>query len=704
MYIENNPLVQKGLTLDGVVWSFATIDATNYHPLTWLSYMSDITIYGINPGQLHLTNVLFHILSSILLFIVFRRMTSELWKSAFIATLFAIHPLHVETVAWIAERKDVLCTFFWMLTLWSYARYSEHPGLINYCGILFFFLLGLLSKPMIITLPFLLLVLDYWPLKRFCLVPSCQGNYDMKHSCSKSIFRFGHQFSTKISLLVEKLPLFILAAIFSIITLHAQQKGGAVASLGSLSYDSRIANALVVYIKYLIKMVIPVNLAVFYPHPIVLSLWKVVSAGFLLLIIFFAVIRYRKRHPYLLTGWLWYIGTLAPVIGLVQAGEQEMADRYTYVPLIGIFIMLAWGFSEFLGRRRYWLRYLSWLSVSVIIVLTIISWFQVKYWRNSITLFTHALDVTEKNYVAHNNLGNALYEKGKRRKALAHYYEAIKLNPGDAKLYFNIGNIYTSQGKPYQASEYYNIALKIDPGFKKGYINLGNVLSSQGKPNEAIKCYKKALRRDPNFVEAHKSLGYVLTNQGRTNEAKRHYLIAINLNQDDPTALHNLAVLNQKEDIYIAISKVIEKLNQNPENFELYFQLGELFGNLYHRPQSANNPNNHFEQTLILQPLFIQAMINLSLKYAIYGKYDAAQYLIRKMAVLRPNSIEGSYYIASIYARQSRVDESIRWLKFAVNLGFVNLERLKNDKDMKTIQDSHSYKNFIHTNELTFLK
>ena len=387
-YVYENRHVKEGLTLESVTWAFTTIHAGNWHPLTWLSHMLDSHVYGMNSGRHHLTNLLFHIANTLLMFMVFRKMTDSLWQSGFVAGLFALHPLHVESVAWVSERKDVLSTFFWMLTKWSYIWYVEHPVVRRYILVVLFFALGLMSKPMLVTLPFVLLLLDFYPLNRF----QFQQSDGSANAQQKSI---------ALRLILEKTPLFVLVAMSSAITFYAQKHGGAVASLKVIPLKARVANALVSYANYIGKMVYPSKLTVLYPHPGMLPWWKIAGACFLLVSISFLAIRVVKQSPYFAMGWLWYLGTLVPVIGLVQVGSQSMADRYTYVPLIGIFIIIAWGIPELVAQWRYRKIWLATLATVILTILMAMTWKQVGYWKNSITLFEHTLKVTTNNALPH---------------------------------------------------------------------------------------------------------------------------------------------------------------------------------------------------------------------------------------------------------------------------------------------------------------
>jgi hypothetical protein len=384
-YITKNVHVQGGLTPENISWSIIATDAHNWHPVTWLSHLIDIQLHGMNPGMHHLTNLLFHILNSLLLFHVFKRMTGDTWRSGLVAALFALHPLNVESVAWIAERKNVLSTCFWMLTLWGYIRYHERPGAYRYALVLLLLTLGLMTKPMLVTLPFVLLLLDFWPLNRF-------------HTRTTNAPSIAQQ-PRALLRLREKLPLMGIAAAVSAITLLVQH----IRPLEAYPLSVRVATALVSYARYLQKMIWPYRLSPIYVHPGMPPVWQIAGACLLLASISLLVFRYRKSHPALLVGWLWYLGTLVPVIGLVQIGLQSMADRYAYVPLIGIFIMVVWGVPLYSAAHAHKIA-LAILAVTLLTCMTVRTWLQVQYWRNSITLFKHAVRVTPDNYVAQYNL------------------------------------------------------------------------------------------------------------------------------------------------------------------------------------------------------------------------------------------------------------------------------------------------------------
>ena len=551
-YVSKNVNVQKGLTAESIVLAFTTVHAANWHPLTWLSHMTDYQLFGLNAGMHHLTNLFFHIINTLLLFFVFRKMTGAVWQSAFVAALFALHPLHVESVAWVSERKDVLSAFFWMLSMGCYAAYVARPSVLKYLGVIVFLALGLMSKPMLVTLPCVLLLIDYWPLKRF----SFQGASGNEFPVARSTFK----------LLWEKIPLFVLAAISSIITYFAQQQGGAVKSLEFIPFADRVANALVSYILYIDKMIYPGRLAILYPHPETLPWWQVLTAGLLLLSISAIVVRASKTRSYLAVGWLWYLGTLVPVIGLVQVGGQSMADRYTYLPLIGLFIMIAWGVPDVLRFSRFRKEVVGVCSVIILLIFSGITWKQTGYWRNSITLFEHAVDVTDHNYSMHYNLGNVLAEKGQTQNALNHYQQALEIKPDFADARNNMANLYLQMENPEAAAKNYLKVLAINPGYDGARYNLGIALNDQGRPQEAVPYFLAALKMMPENADAHFKTGNALFTTGDIDAAIRHYQQAVRINPGFVNAYCNLGVaLFQEGKVNDAIDAFKSALRVQPD-------------------------------------------------------------------------------------------------------------------------------------------
>jgi tetratricopeptide (TPR) repeat protein len=533
-YILENPHVRVGLTGQGFVWAFTSTYASNWHPLTWLSHMLDVQLFGLNPGPQHLVNVLFHSVNTVLLFLLLLRMTGAYWRSAFVAALFALHPLHVESVAWVAERKDVLSAFFWILTLLFYARYVERHGRGRYLLTLGAFALGLMAKPMVVTLPIVLLLMDYWPLGRLRF-----GRDDRLRASAPA----PPVQEDRLSRLVwEKAPFIVLSAASSIVTLYAQQKGGAVSSIKAVPIAFRVINALWAYLLYLAKMVWPVDLAVLYPLPPTLAITQGLSAGLFVAGMSILVIYSAKRHPYFLVGWLWYLVTLVPVIGLVQVGSQSMADRYTYLPLIGIFIMLAWGMQIIAGNDRVRRAVMASAAIVLLIACTATTWHQLGYWKNSITLFSHAAEVVPDNCIAHEALGLVLAKSGRLDEAVSHYSESLRIWPEYDRALIGMGNVLVRQGRLEEAAQYANKALLLKPGLSEAHFLLGFIRMQQGRNDEALHHYFAGLRTDPDNAGIHHIVGVILGTQGKLDESIEQFNEALRLKPDYADAHFGLGV------------------------------------------------------------------------------------------------------------------------------------------------------------------
>jgi tetratricopeptide (TPR) repeat protein len=508
VYVTNNPHVKGGITRESIVWAFTTPHSGNWHSLTWLSHMLDCQFFGLNALGHHLTSLFFHIANALLLFLVLKMMTGAVWPSAFVAAVFALHPLHVESVAWVSERKDVLSSFFWMLAMIAYVRYAERPSIRRYLLVVLAFCLGLLSKSMLVTLPFVLLLLDYWPLDRFQLG---QPKKDKAFSESKPA-KGGYQSASVSHLIGEKIPLLVLVAVASVITFVVQQSAKAVALSEMAPLNVRMSNALLSYIDYIGKMIYPSHLAIFYPHPGEnVLMWQVVISALLLLAISICVIRLARKHKYLLVGWLWYLGTLVPVIGLVQVGAQAMADRYTYLPSIGIFIMVAWGAAELAARWRF-LR--MWLGISMVLVLAILlicTRMQVRHWQNSFTVCRHALEVTENNFKMHTFYGNVLlYQMGEIDEAITHFKEALRINPQYSNAYKGLGKALLVQGNFDEAIRCFNAVSLTDKDLPEVYGDLGLAYARLGKDKLAIVSLSKSIELDPDSADNLNSFAWVL--------------------------------------------------------------------------------------------------------------------------------------------------------------------------------------------------
>jgi tetratricopeptide (TPR) repeat protein len=598
-YVTENIQVQSGLTFKGVVWAFTDVQSTFYwHPVTWLSHMLDCQLYGLNPRGHHLTNLVFHILNALLVFLFFMRVTQDLWPSALVALLFALHPLHVESVAWVAERKDVLSTFFWMGTMFAYVRYVEHPSLGRYLLILLAYLLGFMSKPMVVTLPLVLLLLDFWPLKRFSLAPPGTKNRQSTGPAARTQLPSPRKLA--LSLVREKAPLLVLTGAFCLLTLMVQR--GSIASAQDLTLPIRLANALVAYVVYLVKMVWPFHLAAFYPHPgDSLPLWQVMGAGLLLGAISYLVIRGARLYPYLATGWFWYLGTMVPVSGLAQSGFQAMADRFTYIPLIGIFMIIAWGACDLTAGWRGQKLALGAGAGVLITSLTLVTWFQVSHWYNSETLFKHALRVTENNYMAYNCLGAFYKSQGRLDDAIGMFQESIHVNPLFAKAYYNLGLIYNDKEMVDEAISMLTKAIEVDPFYENAYNQLGIILGRHGKTEAAIAVFQEAIRRNPDSAVSYYNLGKALANHGDISQAITRFRQAIQLEPTYAKAYVNLGVALAHD------GKIDEAIVQ-------------------------------FQRAADLDPNLVEAHNNLGLAYERQGKIDEAIAMFQKAIKIKPDN------------------------------------------------------------------
>jgi tetratricopeptide (TPR) repeat protein len=521
-YVTGNSMVQKGLTWAGIKWAFTTGHASNWHPITWLSHMTDCELFGLNPGGHHLVNVLFHAANAALLFILLLRLTGALWPCAFIAALFAWHPLHVESVAWISERKDVLSTFFALLTLLSYAKFVKENCRRSFWFALIFFALGLMSKPMLVTLPFVMLLLDFWPLHR-CGIENSEVKIQ--------------------NLFLEKIPFFALTAISCVITFLVQREE-AVASLQKVSLELRLGNVVMSYADYLLKTIWPVHLAVFYPLPKQIA-WFHLSTAIGVLTAFSAMTWLnRKQSPYLLMGWLWFLGTLVPVIGLVQVGDQAMADRYSYFPLVGIFIAATFFAEEWMNAFRLPKITFVAAGIGILCANLILMENQLRYWRDSESLFTHALAVTKDNAVAHLNLGVALQLQGKSDQALIHYHDALRINPQLYEAYSDIGKIlFYEMDKPEEALDYYVKAIQLNPKRATLHNSLGLVLVKLNRLDEALDQFSDAAQFDADYAVPRFQMGRILLKLGLDAEAIPHFHDALKIEPDNLQMLIYVACL-----------------------------------------------------------------------------------------------------------------------------------------------------------------
>jgi tetratricopeptide (TPR) repeat protein len=623
-YVTTNPHVKAGLTWAGVRWAFTTMHDGNWFPLTWLSHMAVVQAFGLDSGFHHLANLALHVLSALLLFTALRRMTGARWPSALVALLFGIHPQHVESVAWVAERKDVLSGLFWMLAFNGYAHYVRRPDWRRYLLVVVPFVLGLLSKSMIVALPFVLLLLDVWPLGRLRL------------GVARRLIR-------------EKVPLLALAAAAATITYIAQQSVGAVAPLDRIQVGLRAANALVSYVAYIASFFWPSGLAVFYPYEPVIAWWQAGLAAAALAAVSVLVLRRLAGSPYLATGWAWYLGTLVPVIGFVQVGSQARADRYTYIPAIGLSIMLAWGAAEIVGRRRWTLFPLAGLAAAFSIACAVLTWNQAQVWRTSTALFEHALAVTRDNYVALNGVGLELRLQGHLDEAISHFREAVRICPVFAIAQNNLGEALLARGRAEEALPHLTEAIRLNPTLREARVSLALAQSDLGHADEAIATYEKAVRRWPDYANAQTRLGMALAEHGRVGEGLAHMREAVRLAPDDADAHYNLGrALLGTGSADSAIAEFNETLRLHPHFAEGHFNLGNVMAG----QGRLDDAMREYRAAIGLKPDFARAHANLGTALATVGRLDEAIAEFTEALRLQPDLTETRANLE--YARSAR--------------------------------------------------
>ncbi len=617
-YISENVYVQEGLNFKSIAWAFTSTRSSNWHPLTWLSHMLDIQLFGMKPGMHHLVNVFIHIANTLLLFYILNKMTCALWKSAIITAFFAIHPIHVESVAWASERKDVLGAFFWMLTIGGYTRYVKRQNLANLLVSLLFFILGLMAKPMLVTLPFVLFLIDYWPLNRFRL-----KSLNKPGKTNENPFNLG--------LVLEKIPFLFFSILSCVVTFIVQKEGGAMGSFDVIPFDVRLTNAVVSYVNYIGKMFFPANLSILYPHPLFIPLWQVVASIFAIIAMIYLAVKQINKRPYIAIGLFWYLGTLVPVIGIVQVGTQAMADRYTYIPLIGLFIIITWGVSDLTQCLRHKRIILTTISVIAIASLITITWIQIGYWKSSVTLFEHSIAATTNNSTLHNNIGTALAEQEKYDNAIEHYNEAIDINKNRAEFHNNLANALAAQGKYDNANLSFTEALKLNPKAETIHYNFARTLSANGQNNEAIEHYMEALQIKPGFKEANKELGNLLISLERYSEA---------------------------------IDFLSKSLISSQNNAETYYKLGIAFAN----QGIIDKVISSYTKAIEIKPDFIEAHNNLGNTFASIGKQNEAIYHFSEALKINPDNADLHINIAILLQKRQNFHEAIEHYKRVIQL------------------------------------
>jgi tetratricopeptide (TPR) repeat protein len=599
LYVSSNPRVQAGLTWDGFLWAWQANVASNWHPLTMLSHMLDCQLYGLNPKGHHLTSLLLHLAAVWCLFEVLRRMTGAVWRSAVVAALFAVHPLHVESVAWVAERKDVLSGLFFVLTLGAYLRYTRRRTVKAYAVVALTFALGLLAKSMLVTLPCVLFLIDLWPLGRLP-VTSWQD--------AKPALR---------PLLVEKIPLLVLAAVMSGLTVYTQTRS--LAKLAAVPMGRRIGNAFVSYAVYLGKTFWPERLAAFYPLPRSVPFWTGAAAAALLLAITTVVLLRLRRSPWLTVGWLWFVGMLVPVIGILQVGRQGMADRYTYLPSIGLFLALVWEAAELASRRKATRTALAAAAVALLAVLAVVCRAQAETWKDSKTLFSHAVAVTKDNYLAHLNLGVALAREGDDEGAMREYRTALAIQSNMIEARAALGTALHKQGKSAEALPHLQMAVRLRPDSARLRQTLAITLEDLGRRDEAIAQLRKALELSPRFADAQYGLGSLLQKQGKTGEALEHYQKALEIDPDltelyAPTA----TLLAARGDLLGAVRLFAEAVHRQPDSAVAAYNLAVTLERL----GKLDDARVYYNRALEIQPDLAAARQRLIMIGGAPGKMD----------------------------------------------------------------------------------
>jgi tetratricopeptide (TPR) repeat protein len=587
-YVAENPRVLAGLSVANVQWAFSTFDTGNWHPLTWLSFMADAQLFGNRPGAFHVTNVILHVANVLLLFGVLLRLTGKLWASAMVAGLFGVHPLHVESVAWISERKDVLSTFFALLTLAAYECYARQPNLARGLGVAISFALGLLAKPMLVTLPCVLLLLDFWPLRRWSRSASPPGA-DSPYPPRSLAF-----------LVSEKLPLLLLALVSSVITIVAQRHGGAVRTFDEVPLLARLANVADAYVWYALKAFCPLDLGVFYPYRIErinLGLAGVELAVLLGVTVW--CVRRARNAPYMLVGWLWFLGTLVPVIGLLQVGDQARADRYTYIPLIGLFIALIWGAAVFAEKHRILPRHLAWAGAGVLGICAALSWNQVRYWKNSETMWRHTCEATTGNGPAHYYLGLILANRGAKDEALKCFTQGVRYSPRDGLLRRYLGILLSERNDLDGAENHLATALQLIPDDADTHVALGQVLRRKGQLDAAMMHYREAIRLRPDDVSAHNNLASVLLQKGDLQGGIDHLQLALAGQPDNVTIRRNLGLaLLESGNAEAARACLAKGVQQDPRSVPLRCGLASALHELGAVPEAKAE----FDAALGLDP------------------------------------------------------------------------------------------------------
>ena len=676
VYVYDNAKVAAGLSPHNILWAFTHTVCANWHPLTVISHMLDCQLYGLKPAGHHFTNVLLHTIAVILLFLVLRQMTGGLWRSALVAALFAIHPLHVESVAWISERKDVLSAVFFMLMLGAYTRYIRALSLTSYLFVLLFFAFGLMSKPILVTAPFVLLLLDYWPLKRFVSETAAKLGHRNRTESRANIRR----------IFLEKIPLLFISFASCAATILAQRHF--IDPIDRLSFAERLGNAAVAIIVYLRQLVWPSGLSIFYPHPRHgLSAVQVSMAPLSLLAVSAAAFIYRRKHPYFPTGWFWFLGMLVPVSGIVQVGTQAHADRYTYLPQIGLYILVTWFIADIVSSWRHQRVLLSTAMVSSIVILMWPAWKQTSHWRDSRTLWTHALAVNPENDTAHNGLCNLALRQNRFEEAVFHARKALQVRPDSADAHSNLGLALLGTGQKAEALIEFRKVIETSPARPRVHYNLATLLLDSGRIEEAIAEFQKELQIQPEFVDAQNNLGIALEQKGALDDAVTCFQKAIELDPRRPKTHYNLATVFLRQGQFDhAIAHLEKELLINPASAEAHNDLGIAWS----QKGRINEAIGEWQKTLDLQPHNLSAYCNLVWVFATFpddairSGAKAVALGERALELSRENDPRIYRLLAAAYAENRQFDKAI--------------ETARRGSDLATKQGNYAVANILESN------
>ncbi len=719
IYVTNNGYVKAGLSLSNIKRSFSIEGCsirTYYHPVTWLSHMLDSQMYGLNPGMHHLTNVLIHVLNTALLFFLLSSATGSLWASFLAASFFGLHPINVDSVAWLAERKNVLSTTFWMLGILAYIRYAKYRSFMRYLPVPACFALGLLAKPSIVALPGVLILMDFWPLKRIW--------FDGKFTGNMREFASGIKAKESLGLIAaEKIPLVVLSILSVYVSRLSLQHITVPTSVVPMTL--RLENAVVSCVKYLEKMLLPIDLTFFYPYPDYIPVWKVAGAAAIILAITFFSLKELSRRPYILFGWLWYLGTIFPVLGIMQGGQwPEIAERWSYIPLIGIYIAFSWGAVEIVGHLRGIAGRKTAIAAILIVmfILSGITWNQIRYWKDDYALYTHGIKVNPENFVAQNNLGNALLAMNRIDEAVIHYTKAIDISPDFPEPNYNLGVLYLRQKNPDKALGFLKRSIRLNPRDSDAYLSLGMLYLEKGSADEAVSNFLDSQRLSPDNPEVCFNLGMAYYRKGDLDTAIGYFSQTVKIDPQYAEAHYNLGVIHINEmKIQEAVDQFSRTITLNPRHKQAHYNLGKAFSDLgrinesiFHyaealkidsgfapaqqqlyaeknRKARVESAVQGLEKKHEARPGDLEVLNKLAVYYSLLGMNDKALSCLREVIRVKPASPDAYYNVACIHAKENRVEESVQSLKQAIGLGFNNWQLLKTDRDLNSVRTTDYY-------------